>query len=205
MSPTAVVAYLVLFASAGLFLVLVALFLGRLLRPRVPVPEKLETYECGEPSVGSSFVQFDLRFYVVALVFIIFDVEVAFFFPWAAVFGKVTKLSAAREAVVHEGTPPVAALSSAVREEMRQLGVTAPRLPNPAASAASNSETIGATARLLARAAMADMVVFFLVLMVGFAYVWSRGDLDWVRAVPQRPVEEAAPVAVGHVSNVPVG
>lgn len=214
MSPTAVVAYLVLFASAGFFLVVVALFLGRLLRPRAPSPEKLETYECGEPTVGTSFVQFDLRFYVVALVFIIFDVEVAFFFPWATVFGKTAKLSATDASIVQEAGPAAHStteFSPWAREEMRQLGVTTPRVPYPAASAASNSETIGATARLLARAAMADMVVFFLILMVGFAYVWSRGDLDWVRAIPQRPVEEAAAERapeksiVGHVSNVPVG
>ena len=66
--------------------------LGRFLRPRSPNFEKLEVYECGEPTIGSSFVQFDLRFYVVALLFIIFDVEVAFFFPWANVFGKSTHL-----------------------------------------------------------------------------------------------------------------
>ena len=58
----------------------------------LPNAEKLEVYECGEPTIGSSFVQFDLRFYVVALLFIIFDVEVAFFFPWATVFGKATHL-----------------------------------------------------------------------------------------------------------------
>jgi NADH-quinone oxidoreductase subunit A len=55
---------------------------------------------------------------------------------------------------------------------------------------------------------MADMAVFFLVLMVGFAYVWSRGDLDWVRAVPQRLSEGTAPAdtaVVVHGSNVPVG
>ena len=45
-------------------------------------------YECGEPTIGSAWMQFDLRFYVVALLFVIFDVEVAFFFPWAVVFGK---------------------------------------------------------------------------------------------------------------------
>ena len=63
-------------------------WLGKFCRPRAPNSEKLEVYECGEPTIGSSFVQFDLRFYVVALLFIIFDVEVAFFFPWATVFGK---------------------------------------------------------------------------------------------------------------------
>ena len=68
------------------------LLVGRFLRPKNPNEEKLSVYECGEPTIGSSFVQFDLRFYVVALLFIIFDVEVAFFFPWAAVFGKATHL-----------------------------------------------------------------------------------------------------------------
>jgi NADH-quinone oxidoreductase subunit A len=217
MSPTAVVAYLVLFASAGFFLVVVALFLGRLLRPKAPSPEKLATYECGEPTVGTSFVQFDLRFYVVALVFIIFDVEVAFFFPWATVFGKTAKLSVAETVVQGAGSAAESAteLSPWAREEMRQLGVTAPRVPDPAAGTARNSETISTTARLLARAAMADMIVFFLVLMVGFAYVWSRGDLDWVRAIPRRPAEAASPAdavgeraaeraTVGRVSNVPV-
>src|SRR6187431_1345726 len=94
-SPTAIVAYLALFASVGFLFLFVNLVVGRLVRPQLPNTEKLEVYECGEPTIGSSFVQFDLRFYVVALLFIIFDVEVAFFFPWAAVFGKATQLSAA--------------------------------------------------------------------------------------------------------------
>ena len=49
-------------------------------------PAKTETYECGEPAVGSSWVRFDIRFYTVALVFLIFDVEVAFLYPWAVIF-----------------------------------------------------------------------------------------------------------------------
>ena len=69
------------------------LLVGRFVRPQNPHAEKLEIYECGEPAVGTSFVQFDLRFYVVALLFIVFDVEVAFFFPWATVFGKATHLA----------------------------------------------------------------------------------------------------------------
>ena len=74
------------------------------LRPHDPHPEKLEIYECGEPTIGSSFVQFDLRFYVVALLFIIFDVEVAFFFPWAAVFGKATHLANERVTMVEQSS-----------------------------------------------------------------------------------------------------
>src|SRR5262249_26444740 len=63
------------------------------IRPSVPDAEKLTIYECGEPTVGSAWIQFDLRFYVVALLFVIFDVEVAFFFPWATVFGKANQLA----------------------------------------------------------------------------------------------------------------
>src|SRR5688500_16513609 len=92
MTPVSIVAYLALFAGAGFVFLFVNLLVGRFVRPDDPHPEKLEVYECGEPTIGSSFVQFDLRFYVVALLFIIFDVEIAFFFPWATVFGKATHL-----------------------------------------------------------------------------------------------------------------
>ena len=91
-SPTLIVAYLTLFAVVGFATIFVALLLGKFLRPKNRTPEKLEAYECGEPPVGSSYIQFNVRFYVVALLFIIFDVEVAFFFPWATVFGKATQL-----------------------------------------------------------------------------------------------------------------
>ena len=60
-------------------------------RPHRPSPEKGTVYECGEPTIGSAWIQFDLRFYVVALLFVIFDVELAFFFPWAVVFGSATR------------------------------------------------------------------------------------------------------------------
>ena len=62
---------------------------SRLLRPNVQdpaEPAKGETYECGEPAVGSSWVRFDMRFYTLALIFLIFDVEVAFLYPWALIF-----------------------------------------------------------------------------------------------------------------------
>src|SRR5579885_3791292 len=92
MSPTAIVGYLALFVFVGWSFLFINLLVGKFVRPKVPNEEKAEIYECGEPTIGSSFVQFDLRFYVVALLFIIFDVEVAFFFPWAVVFGKSTQL-----------------------------------------------------------------------------------------------------------------
>lgn len=78
---------MVVFLIAGLAMVLGALVFGWFLRPNLPHPEKQEAYECGEPTIGPSWVQFDLRFYVVALVFLVFDVEVALFYPWAVVFG----------------------------------------------------------------------------------------------------------------------
>src|ERR671929_751400 len=91
-APTVIAGYLALFVGFGFAFLFVNLLVGKFLRPKAPNPEKLEIYECGEPTIGSSFVQFDIRFYVVALLFIIFDVEIAFFFPWAAVFGKATIL-----------------------------------------------------------------------------------------------------------------
>ena len=93
MHPTLIAGYVALFVALGAAFLCVNLLVGWLVRPREPNREKLEVYECGEPAIGSSFVQFDLRFYVVALLFIIFDVEVALFFPWATVFGKAVELT----------------------------------------------------------------------------------------------------------------
>ena len=80
------------FASVLVFLALgaglVALMTGLsfLLRPHNPEPGKLATYECGEPPTGSAWINFNIRFYLVALIFVIFDVEVAFIYPVAVVF-----------------------------------------------------------------------------------------------------------------------
>src|SRR5438445_11974753 len=90
MTPLA--AYVLLFLAVGTGFIFVHLLAGKLIRPAKPNAEKLTIYECGEPTIGSAWVQFDLRFYVVALLFVIFDVEVVFFFPWAVVFGKATLL-----------------------------------------------------------------------------------------------------------------
>src|ERR1700736_866528 len=87
------VGYLVLFMVVAVGFIFAHLMAGRLIRPIRPDPEKLTIYECGEPTIGSAWIQFDLRFYVVALLFVIFDVEVAFFFPWAVVFGKANTLA----------------------------------------------------------------------------------------------------------------
>ncbi len=79
MLPIALVAYLILFIAVGVLFLFVSLLIGRFIRPHAPSVPKGEAYECGEPAVGSSFIQFDLRFYVVALLFLIFEVELAFF------------------------------------------------------------------------------------------------------------------------------
>jgi len=75
-----------LFGIGGLLFVLVSLFVSWLLRPNRPNQEKLSTYESGEEPVGGAWVQFNIRFYVIALVFLLFEVELIFLFPWAVVF-----------------------------------------------------------------------------------------------------------------------
>jgi NADH-quinone oxidoreductase subunit A len=79
-------ANVLVFLLLGLFLSAMMLGLGRLLRPSNPLVPKLGTYECGEPPTGSAWINFNIRFYLVALVFVIFDVEIAFMYPVVAVF-----------------------------------------------------------------------------------------------------------------------
>lgn len=112
------------------FVVLNINIVGRLLAPRVSDPEKTTTYECGEPAVGSAWVRFDMRFYTMALVFLIFEVETVFLFPWAAVFKRLRDMGGAD----HGGF------------------------------------------------ALLEVLIFILVLGVGFIYVWGKGDLDWVKS-----------------------
>jgi NADH-quinone oxidoreductase subunit A len=121
-----------IFVALGAVFVFINLVAGIFVRPNVPNPEKSTVYECGEPSIGSSWVQFDLRFYIVALVYLIFDVEVALFYPWAVAYGN-------------SGGSPESTFA------LRQTGLV-------------------------------DMLFFFGVLMVGFAYLWRFGYLDWVRS-----------------------
>ena len=77
---------LLLFVCAGFVIAFGGLLVGGFIRPTMPHPDKGKPYECGEPVFGDSWIQFDLRFYTVALVFIVFDVEVALLWPWAVVF-----------------------------------------------------------------------------------------------------------------------
>ena len=116
-----------IFFIIGAAFVAAGLITAWLLRPHRPYPQKLSTYECGEEPIGSAWVRFNVRFYVVALVFLIFDVEVVFLFPWALVY--------------------------------RQLGLFA----------------------------FIEMAVFLVILIVGYSYVWVKGDLDWDKPRPEVP------------------
>ncbi len=116
---------LVNFGSILFFLVFGAVFvcinilISRLLQTRNPHPIKVSIYECGEVPEGNSWIQFNIRFYVIALIFLIFEVEIVFLFPWAVVF--------------------------------KDLGMFA----------------------------FVEMLIFVGILLVGLAYVWAKGDLEW--------------------------
>ena len=185
---TDLVTLMLVFVAVGVGFLLTNLLLGRLLRTARPNPEKATVYECGEPPVGSSWIQFDLRFYVVALLFVIFDVEMAFFFPWATVFGTTNKLA-------DEATPAEVRPALAASLDGRPTAAGGEVAPNPSA------EELGA-ARTLARLAFVDILIFFGVLLVGFAYLWKRGDLEWVRSMagqngPGPPVPVPSPAGGG--------
>jgi NADH-quinone oxidoreductase subunit A len=138
---------LIFMLFGGAFVLLNMVAIGRLLRSKTKYTEQKSTsYECGEPTFGSAFVRFDIRFYVLALVFVIFDVEVLFLFPWAVV--------------------------------LKEMGMLA----------------------------LVEAAVFVLVLAVGLAYVWKKGDIDWIPhhgqqasgAVPSSgPSPSSAPEPVG--------
>jgi len=123
---------LLVFAAVGLAFVFVNLIVASILRPRRTVDEGLEVYECGEPTIGDAWIQFDIRYYTVALVYVIFAVEIAFLFPWAIVVG----------------------------DSLSDTGVAA-------------GKGIGAFAII-------EGFVFIAILFLGLAYVWAKGDLDWV-------------------------
>lgn len=162
------VGHFLAFGLLAIGFLMVPLIVGRFLRPNLPTPEKDAIYECGEPAIGSSYIQFDLRFYVVALLFIIFDVEIAFFFPWASVYGSAMQLADSR-------------ITDVARSDLsaRLLSM------DPAAMTPANIITSDAAIKL-GWIGLADILVFFGVLLVGFAYVWKRGDLDWIRALTKK-------------------
>src|SRR5690606_12505678 len=85
---------ILLIGIVGALMVLLTLLLGKITSPKKPTVEKLSTYECGEEAMGSSWIQFNARFYVIARVFLLFDVELIFIFPWATIFGHAEFISA---------------------------------------------------------------------------------------------------------------
>lgn len=196
----ALLGYLLLFLAVGIGFILVHLIAGKLLRPVRPDTEKQTIYECGEPTIGSAWIQFDLRFYVVALLFVIFDVEVAFFFPWAVVFGKANALSnpnlpeKERSQLIAELIPSYA---DPVTMEKQLRGSRAATGPEP--NEQQKSDRVAAESRAakqLAWFAFIDILIFFGVLLVGFAYLWKRGDLDWVRSTVAERIEPRRSAAI---------
>lgn len=79
---------ILLMGVIGVLLVAATIFLAKVIAPNKPNPIKLSTYECGEETSGMAWTQFNPRFYVIALIFLLFDVELIFIFPWSTVFGN---------------------------------------------------------------------------------------------------------------------
>lgn len=77
-----------LYIIGGILFILVAFFVSRLLRPNRPNAQKLASYESGEEAISSAWTQFNIRFYILALIFLLFEVEIIFLFPWTTVFAK---------------------------------------------------------------------------------------------------------------------
>ena len=117
----------VIFTGLAIALVSLPLLIQYIISPRHNKGgEKLASYECGEVPEGSAWVKFNVRFYIIALIFLIFDVEVIFLFPWSVVF-----------------------------KELSETG--------------------------FGFLAFIEMFIFMAILLVGLAYVWIKGDLDWVK------------------------
>lgn len=79
-------AYVALFLVAGMAFVLGVTTFSKLLGPSRPGPTKLRPYECGEISIGEAWVQYNVRYYIFAMLFVLFDVEAAFLIPWAVAY-----------------------------------------------------------------------------------------------------------------------
>ena len=84
-----------LFVFIGLAFGVVPFFLGKMLGPNRPDAEKLSAYECGFGAFEDARMKFDVRYYLIAILFILFDLEIAFLFPWAAVFKEFIAAGAA--------------------------------------------------------------------------------------------------------------
>jgi NADH-quinone oxidoreductase subunit A len=140
-----------LYILAGIIFILVTLFVSKLIRPHRPNQEKLSTYESGEEALGSAWPQFNIRFYIIALIFLLFEVEIVFLFPWSTIF--------------------------------------------------ANKQLIKETAGVWGWFALAEMVIFILVLAVGLAYAWVNGHLDWIKPNP-KPSEYSSPVPRAHYEAI---
>ncbi len=136
---------LLVFACVGLVFVFANMIVGSLIRPRRKTTEGREIYECGESTIGEAWIQFDIRYYTVALVYVIFAVEIAFLFPWALV----------------------------LKESLSGTG-------------AASGAGIGIFA-------LVEGAIFIVVLFLGLAYVWAKGDLDWVLSYQKRKYEPRQP------------
>ncbi len=131
---------ILIFLITGIVFIGGLFFVNRLLAPRNPNYEKLTTYECGEEPTGNAWLPFNSRFYVIALVFLLFDVEMVFVFPWATVFG--------------------------------------------------NREIIATDSRW-GWFSLIEMFIFLGILILGLAYVWVKGDLDWIKPKVTLPQTDA--------------
>ena len=80
--------YVAVFAVVGAALVALPLLIIWLISPRSSYPQKFETYESGVPTIGQAWSQFNVRYYLFALVFVVFDVEIIYLYPWAIIFGQ---------------------------------------------------------------------------------------------------------------------
>jgi len=80
--------YVAVFVGLGVAFLAITFTLSRLVRPNNPTPQKVMPYECGPDPIGPAWHRFNIRYYVYALLFVVFDVEVAFLFPWALVYKK---------------------------------------------------------------------------------------------------------------------
>ena len=83
---------IIIFVLVALIISIGFIVLNFLFSPKNPDPEKLSAYECGFEAFGDSRMEFDVRFYLVAILFIIFDLEIAFLFPWAVSLGNIGTL-----------------------------------------------------------------------------------------------------------------
>ncbi len=120
MEPTNSFALIGLFVIVAVVFPLIALGLAWVLRPKKPNPIKSQTYECGLETYGDTWIQFRVQYYLFALVFVVFDIETIFLYPWAVAYNR--------------------------------LGLFA----------------------------LVEMFVFLAILMVGLAYAWRKGALEWI-------------------------